>query len=93
MPIVLPELAVKRYTEFIENFNKFKLVDHPIDLKTHNYQEKLLEFFTKVDSDEKLFKYLVTKNKLLFHKNNKLSFIHKINLYNLIILNTFDPIA
>ena len=87
MPIVLPELAIKRYTEFVENFNKFKLVNHPIDLKTYNYQEKLLEFFTKIDSDEKLFKYLLTKNKILFHKNNKLSFLHKINLYNLIDAN------
>jgi len=87
MPATLPELAVKRYTEFIENFNKFKLVDYEIDLTTFNFEEKLLAFYTKVESDEKLFKYLLNRDKLLFHKNYKLSFIHKINMYNLIESN------
>ena len=86
MPIVLPELAIKRYTEFIDNFNKFKLVGQ-IDLTKYDYQEKLLEFYTKIDSDEKLFNYLLNKDKLLFHRNYKLSFIHKVNIYNLIDSN------
>jgi hypothetical protein len=86
MPVELPELAVKRYTEFITNFNKFKLVGE-IDLTKHNFQEKLIEFYTKVESDEKLFNFLLNKDKLLFHRNYKLSFIHKVNLYNLIDSN------
>ena len=44
MPIVLPELAIKRYSEFIDNFNKFKLVGQ-IDLTKYDYQEKLLDFY------------------------------------------------
>jgi hypothetical protein len=87
MPVTLPDLAVKRYTEFIESFNKFKLVDYEIDLSTYNYQEKLLAFYTKVESDEKLFKYLLNRDKLLFHKNYNLSFINKIKLYNLLDSN------
>lgn len=86
MSIVLPELAIKRYSEFIDNFNKFKLVGQ-IDLSKYDYQEKLLDFYTKIDTDEKLFKYLLNKDKLLFHRNYKLSFIHKVNLYNLIDSN------
>jgi len=87
MPVILPDLAVKRYTEFIENFNKFKLVDYEIDLNTFDFKEKLLAFYTKIESDEKLFKYLLNKDKLLFHKNYKLVFIHKINMYNLLDSN------
>lgn len=87
MPVTLPDLAVKRYTEFIESFNKFKLVDYQIDLSTYNYQEKLLAFYTKVESEEKFFKYLLNRDKLLFHKNYNLSFIHKIKLYNLLESN------
>ena len=87
MPTILPELAAKRYAEFVENFNKFKILPSNIDLSTFNYQEKLLSFFDKVESEEKLFKYLLNKDKLLFHKNYKLSFIHKVNLYNLIDSN------
>jgi hypothetical protein len=87
MPTILPELAAKRYAEFIENFNKFKILPSNIDLTTFNYQEKLLAFFDKVESEEKLFKYLLNRDKLLFHKNYKLSFIHKVNLYNLIDSN------
>jgi molecular chaperone DnaK (HSP70) len=34
MVVTIPELAKKRYTEFIESFNKFKLVDIEIDIKT-----------------------------------------------------------
>lgn len=87
MPTILPELADKRYAEFVENFNKFKILPSNIDLSTFNYQEKLLSFFDKVESEEKLFKYLLNRDKLLFHKNYKLSFIHKVNLYNLIDSN------
>ena len=93
MPTVLPDLAIKRYTEFIENFNKFKLVETDIDLKSFNFQEKLLAFYTKIESEEKLFKYLLNKDKLLFHKNYKLSFIHKINLYNLIDSNIDESLT
>jgi hypothetical protein len=80
----LPELAKKRYVEFIESFNKFKLIDTDVDIKSFNYEEKLWTFYEKVSKEEKLFKYLLARDKLLFHKNYKLSFIHKINLYNLI---------
>lgn len=87
MPVTLPELAVKRYTEFIESFNKFKLVNYQIDLSTYDYQEKLLAFYTKVESEEKFFKYLLNRDKILFHKNYNLSFIHKIKLYNILESN------
>ena len=87
MTTVLPELAVKRYTEFIESFNKFKLVEYQIDVKSFDVNEKILTFYNKIASDEKLFKYLLNKDKLLFHKNYKLSLMPKINLYNLIDSN------
>ena len=87
MPVTLPELAVKRYVEFIDQFNKFKIVDYQIDLSSYDYQEKLLAFYSKVESDEKLFNYLLSKEKLLFHKNYNLTFIHKIKLYNLLDKN------
>jgi hypothetical protein len=80
----LPELAKKRYVEFVESFNKFKLIDTEVDIKSFNYEEKLWTFYEKVSKEEKLFKYLLARDKLLFHKNYKLSFLHKINLYNLI---------
>jgi hypothetical protein len=81
MVVTIPELAKKRYTEFIESFNKFKIVDIELDVKTFDVEEKIKTFFEKVSSDEKLFKYLLNREKLLFHKNYKLSFIPKINLY------------
>lgn len=83
MVVTIPELAKKRYTEFIESFNKFKLVDIEIDIKTFDVDAKIKEFYEKVSNDEKLFKYLLNREKLLFHKNYKLVFIPKINLYNL----------
>jgi hypothetical protein len=88
MPTILPDLAVKRYTEFITSFNKFKLVEHEIDITKFDFKEKLLTFYNRIDTDEKLFNYLLNKDKLLFHKNYKLSFINKINLFTCII-NTF----
>jgi len=81
------ELANKRYTEFIETFNKLKLIDYEIDINSFDPNEKLQTFYSKVISDEKLFKYLLNRDKLLFHKNYKLSFLPKINLYNLIDSN------
>ena len=83
MVVIIPELAKKRYTEFIESFNKFKLVDIEIDVKSFDVDAKIKDFFEKVSNDEKLFKYLLNREKLLFHKNYKLVFIPKINLYNL----------
>lgn len=83
MVVTIPELAKKRYTEFIESFNKFKLVDIEIDVKSIDVDAKIKDFFEKVSNDEKLFKYLLNREKLLFHKNYKLVFIPKINLYNL----------
>jgi hypothetical protein len=83
MVVIIPELAKKRYTEFIESFNKFKLVDIEIDIKSFDVDSKIKEFFEKVSNDEKLFKYLLNREKLLFHKNYKLVFIPKINLFNL----------
>ena len=68
MTTELPELASKRYVEFIDNFNNFKLVDYKIDVTTFNYQEKLLTFYNKVSSDDKLFKFLLARDKLLFFK-------------------------
>jgi hypothetical protein len=87
MSTIIPDLAIKRYSEFIESFNKFKLVDYKIDATSFDNKDKLLNFYTKISSDEKLFKYLLNKDKLLFHKNYKLIFIPKINLYNLIESN------
>jgi len=83
MVVIIPELAKKRYTEFVESFNKFKIVDIELDVKTFDVDEKIKTFYEKVSSDEKLFKYLLNREKLLFHKNYKLSFLPKINLYNL----------
>ena len=34
MVVIIPDLAKKRYVEFIESFNKFKLVDIELDVKT-----------------------------------------------------------
>jgi len=93
MTSILPDLAVKRYTEFIDNFNKFKLVEYQIDVSTFNPSEKLLAFYNKIASDEKLFKYLLNKDKLLFHKNYKLVFIPKINVYNLIDSNLDESLT
>ena len=83
MVVIIPELAKKRYTEFIDSFNKFKLVDIELDIKTFDVDEKIKTFYEKVSSDEKLFKFLLNREKLLFHRNYKLSFLPKINLYNL----------
>jgi len=85
--IELPELASKRYLEFIDNFNNFKLVDYKIDATTFNYKEKLTTFYNKISADEKLFKYLLNRDKLLFHKNYKLSFLPKINFQALFEAN------
>jgi len=87
MSTIIPDLAIKRYSEFIESFNKFKLVDYKIDANSQDNKDKLLNFYTKISSDEKLFKYLLNKDKLLFHKNYKIVFIPKINFYNLIESN------
>ena len=87
MTTQLPELASKRYIEFVDSFNKLNLVEYKIDVTTFDYNEKLLTFYKNVSSDEKLFKYLVDRDKLLFHKKHKLSFLPKINLYNLIESN------
>ena len=84
------ELAIKRYTEFIDTFNKLKLIDYEIDIKSFDPTEKLQSFYNKVVNDDKLFKYLLNRDKLLFHKNYKLSFLPKINLYNLIDSNIDD---
>ena len=83
MTTELPALAIKRYVEFIDSFNNFKLIDYKLDVETFDYQEKILTFYKSVSEDEKLFKYLVDRDKLLFHKKTKISFIPKINLYNL----------
>jgi hypothetical protein len=83
MTTELPTLAVKRYVEFIDSFNNFKLIDYKLDVTTFDYHEKILTFYKSVSEDEKLFKYLVDRDKLLFHKKTKISFIPKINLYNL----------
>ena len=80
--IIIPELALQRYREFIESFNKFKLIDSQIDISAFNYEEKLKEFYVKISSDDKLFKYLLNREKVLFHKNYKIVFMPKINLYN-----------
>jgi uncharacterized coiled-coil protein SlyX len=87
MTTQLPELANKRYIEFVESFNNLNLVEYKIDVTTFDCKEKLLTFYKSVSSDEKLFKYLVARDKLLFHKKYKLSFLPKINLYNLIESN------
>lgn len=83
MVVIIPELAKKRYIEFVESFNKFKLIDIEIDVKSFDVDAKIKDFYEKVSNDEKLFKYLLNREKLLFHKNYKLVFIPKINLYNL----------
>jgi len=81
MPAVLPDLAVERYTAFITKFNEYKIVKQQVDLSSFDYKEKLLAFFVKIESEEKLFKYMLNKDKILFHKNYKVSFIHKVNLF------------
>ena len=87
MTTELPELAIKRYSEFIDSFNKLNLVEYKIDITTFDYKEKLLVFYKSISSNDQLFKYLVARDKLLFHKKYKLSFLPKINLYNLIESN------
>jgi len=87
MTTQLPELARKRYVEFIDSFNNLNLVDYKIDVESFDYKEKLLTFYKSISSDDKLFKFLVARDKLLFHKKYKLSFLPKINLYNLIESN------
>jgi len=81
------ELALKRYTEFINVFNKLKLIDYEVDISSFNPTEKLEQFYSAVINDEKLFKYLLNRDKLLFHKKYKLVLIPKINFYNLIDSN------
>ena len=83
MTTQLPDLACKRYVEFIDSFNNSKLVDYKIDVTTFDYKEKILAFYKSIFDNETLFKYLVERDKLLFHKKYKLFFIPKINLYNL----------
>lgn len=83
----VPELATKRYIEFVESFNKLKLVDYQLDVNTFNHKDILKVFHEKISTNETLFKYLLNKDKLLFHKKYKLVFLHKINLYNLIESN------
>ena len=39
------ELAIKRYTEFIDTFNKLKLIDYEIDIKSFDAIEKLQSFY------------------------------------------------
>jgi hypothetical protein len=71
------ELALKRYTEFINVFNKLKLIDYEIDISTFNPSEKLEQFYNAIINDEKLFKYLLNRDKLLFHKKYKLVLVKK----------------
>ncbi len=85
--LVIPELALKRYTDFIESFNNFKLVDHKVDATSINPEEKLRVFYETISKEPKLFKYLLNKDKILFHKNYKLVFLPKINFYNIIDSN------
>ena len=83
----VPELVLTRYCEFVESFNKLKLVDYELDVTKFDYSEMLKSFYDKISPNETLFNYLLTRDKLLFHKKNKLLFLHKINLYNLIESN------
>lgn len=87
MTTILPDLAVKRYKEFVDTFNKFKLVEYQIDVNSFNVEEKILTFYKKISTDEKLFGYLLNKQKLLFHKKYSLSLLPKINLYNILDSN------
>jgi hypothetical protein len=80
----VPELATKRYIEFVDSFNKLNLVDYQLDVDTFNHVEILKTFHEKISTNEILFKYLLNKDKILFHKKYKLVFLPKINLYNLI---------
>jgi hypothetical protein len=83
----VPELATKRYIEFVESFNKLKLVDYQLDVETFDHKEILKIFHEKISTNETLFKYLLNRDKLLFHKKYKIVFLPKINLYNLIESN------
>jgi len=84
MTTVLPELAVKRYIEFIDTFNGFKLVDYKIDVNTYDYKKQIISFYEGIATNATLFNYLLTKSNLLFHKKYKLVFMPKINVYNLL---------
>lgn len=83
----VPELALQRYCEFVDSFNRLKLVDYQLDVSTFNYTDMLKTFFDKVSTNDTLFNYLLKRDKMLFHKKNKLVFLQKINLYNLIESN------
>jgi len=83
----IPELALTRYCEFVESFNRLKLIDYELDVTTFNYSDILKAFYDKISTNDALFNSLLTRDKLLFHKKNKLIFLHKINLYNLIESN------
>ena len=50
----VPELALTRYSEFVESFNKLKLVDYELDIKTFDYTEMLKTFYEKISPDQKL---------------------------------------
>jgi DNA-binding MarR family transcriptional regulator len=82
MTTQLPDLACKRYIDFINSFNEFKLIPNKIDVPD-DHKEKLITFYKNVSADERLYKYLLSRDKLLFHKKYKLVFLPKINLYNL----------
>ena len=80
----IPDLALERYCEFVESFNKLKLVEYELDTKTFNYADVVKTFYEKISTNDQLFKYLLNREKLLFHKKYKVIFLHKINLYNFI---------
>ena len=88
----ITELALKRYSEFIDTFNKFKLTDNDVDINSFNPADKLKSFYENISNNEKLFKYLLNRDKLLFHKNNKITFIPKINVYYLIDSNVDEEL-
>jgi hypothetical protein len=88
----ISELALKRYSEFIDTFNKFKLTDNDIDINSFNPTDKLKSFYENISNNDKLFKYLLNRDKLLFHKNHKITFIPKINIYYLIDSNVDEEL-
>jgi len=88
----ITELALKRYSEFIDTFNKFKLTDNDIDINSFNPTDKLKSFYENISNNDKLFKYLLNRDKLLFHKNHKITFIPKINIYYLIDSNVDEEL-
>ena len=58
----ITELALKRYSEFIDTFNKFKLTDNDVDINSFNPTDKLKSFYENISNNEKLFKYLLNRD-------------------------------